>query len=78
MTFPAELERLLKIDTHTPQSAYLLERLLVNHADAILGLVRAAEKVRHWHDAHNGGMIVSAESVHELWEALAKLNGEGK
>lgn len=109
MTFPAELERLLKEATEGPwiavheivSSAIKTEQngftdvpvevaesfsvmhkadtqiiaLLRNHADAILGLVRAAECIRHWHDSGKDGMVVSAEHVRNLWEALAKLNG---
>ena len=47
---------------------------LVNHAPALAELVEAAECIRHWHDSGNEGMVVSAEHVRKLWEALAKLN----
>lgn len=70
MTFPAELERLLK--TEPDAAVFAISR---NHADAILGLARAAECIRHWHDSGKDGMVVSAEHVRNLWEALAKLNG---
>lgn len=35
-------------------------------------VIEAARKIRHWHDAmaDNSGMVVSAESVHNLWSAL--------
>lgn len=34
-----------------------------------LELLKAAERIKHWHDTHNNGMIVSAESVRDLWAA---------
>ena len=46
---------------------------LHNNADAIAGLVEAAECIRHWHDSGKNGMVVSAEHVHKLWEALANM-----
>lgn len=37
-----------------------------------LAVIEAARCIKHWHDAHNGGMIVSGEHVHALWDALDK------
>lgn len=79
MTFPAELERLLK---SYKAEANAIERfrigqqidaLIRNHADAILGLVRAAENLR---DVK--GRYHTEQATLRLFEALAKLNGEGK
>lgn len=49
-----------------------------HHAKAALlrnvaELVEAASCIIHWHDVHDGGMIVSGEKVRELWKVLAKL-----
>lgn len=33
---------------------------------------KAAECIHHWHDAHNGGMIVSGEHVRKLWQVLSE------
>jgi len=52
----------------------LLIAYLRNHAEQIEALVRAAECIRHWHDSGKDGMVVSAEHVHKLWEALAALD----
>lgn len=35
-------------------------------------VVDAARCIRHWHDTHNGGMIVSGSHVFALWDALDK------
>ena len=37
---------------------------------AAMRVVDASRCIRHWHDAHNDGMVVSAEHVYKLWEAL--------
>jgi hypothetical protein len=50
-----------------------LDAFLANHAAEIEALVRAAKCIRHWHDSSNDGMIVSAEHVRNLWDALAAL-----
>jgi len=36
---------------------------------AALRVVEASRCIRHWHD-HGEGMVVSAEHVFKLWEAL--------
>lgn len=107
MTFPAELERLLKEATEGPWRVYddsndgktnrmeivaigktvahiyqsvtdydlpnaELIVLLRNHADAILGLVRAAENLR---DGLPEQDPYASELVAALAEELAKLNG---
>lgn len=77
MTFPAKLERLLK---SYKAEANAIERfrigqqidaLLRNHADAILGLVRAADEI-----------VRISDRKHDAWDAYkvarAKFNGEGK
>lgn len=33
-------------------------------------VVTAARCIRHWHDSGSDGMVVSAEHVRALWEAL--------
>jgi hypothetical protein len=90
MTFLTELERLKGAKEHTPQSAYQLERLLVNHADALAELVRAAELCAEVQDEpcrwDNDGYCQSHNMDHQLdgcrvcllKEALAKLNGAEK
>lgn len=37
-------------------------------------VIQAAEHIHHWHDTGNGGMIVSAQSVFLLWDALESYN----
>ena len=73
MTFPAELERLKKAMERGDIRVSECAEFFRNHADAILGLVRAAES------AHQ---TLADEGVHakalRLGQALAKLNGEGK
>ena len=40
-------------------------------------LFSAADDIRHWHDRESiGGMVVSAEAVHRLWEVLDKVRTE--
>lgn len=42
--------------------------------DAALGVIEAARCIRHWHDRvfpDGRGMVVSAEHVIALWDALA-------
>jgi hypothetical protein len=65
--------------------AALNRHLPPNTHDLLADLVVAAENIRHWHDTlcnkETGeceGMVVSAKSVHKLWEvleALYKANG---
>lgn len=81
MTFPTELERLLRevrADTGV-QARYLarirLEQILWDNAPAILGLVRAAEHVAAYPDADK---YLGTQTFNPFAEALAKLNGEGK
>ena len=38
--------------------------------EALERVVKQANCVYHWHDAPNGGMVVSAEAVHALWDIL--------
>lgn len=40
--------------------------------EALEQLIAAAHKVKHWYDTFDGGMIVSGESVFELWDARDK------
>ena len=47
--------------------------LLRVEVEKFKALETAAEKIRHWHDSLNGGMIVSGNSVRELWGALSEL-----
>lgn len=49
--------------------------LLRNHADAILGLVRAAKGLSHGEDWNNGTHAKTHGYRRKLLEALAKLNG---
>ena len=51
---------------------------LRNRADAILGLVRAAEGLSHGEDWNNGTHAKTHGYRRKLLEALAKLNGEDK
>lgn len=37
---------------------------------AFYDVYRAAEKIQHWSDAGDDGMIVSASSVRDLWSIL--------
>lgn len=69
MTFPTELERLLREATNSCDAQNDLEALLANHAPAILELVRAAEVMC----GHADGDDLEAEA--QMVEALAKLNG---
>lgn len=45
---------------------------IYNH---MIQLVQASEKIRHWHDTEDG-MVVSAESVRNLWETLDTIKTE--
>jgi hypothetical protein len=36
-------------------------------------VIFAAGCICHWHDAHDGGMIVSGDKVRELWQSLRNL-----
>ena len=38
--------------------------------EPLLNIIEKAERIRHWHDGDNDGMVVSAEAVRDLWEAL--------
>jgi hypothetical protein len=41
----------------------------------IKAVIEKARCIRHWHDASIiGGMVVSAEAVYELWNALDALD----
>lgn len=55
-----EIERLLKREAR-------LREVLEDH-------IRAAECIRHWHDAFSdsSGMVVSAEHVRLLWSATSR------
>lgn len=91
MTFPTELERLLKDFETEPNSIrkfnidQQIDALLRNHADAILGLVRAAEVMSRALDTghrNNDGTQMGVRMperahVDSLAEALTKLK-EGK
>ncbi|WP_155987127.1 hypothetical protein [Thioalkalivibrio sp. ALE16] len=37
-------------------------------------VVEAARSIQHWHDSGEDGMVVSAEHVQALWQALADLD----
>lgn len=78
MTFPAELERLLK-EALTEEMSCKYSRFIVNHADAILGLVRAAESLSNQYPEKRDGMDgeILPVGVKGIRYALAKLNGEG-
>ena len=39
-----------------------------------LAVIAAARCIMHWHDRENGGMVVSAEHVYKLWDALHKFD----
>lgn len=75
MTFPAELERLLKAYGAEANAierfriGQQIDALLRNHADAILGLVRAADEI-----------VRISDRKHDAWDAYkaarAKLNRE--
>ena len=64
----------------TPQEARILCRMAKDTArptpDATItstverAVIDAARCIRHWHDTHDGGMIVSGEHVRKLWDAL--------
>lgn len=76
MTFPTELERLLKAyaaDANAIERFRIgqqIDVLLRNHADAILGLVRAADDWLSWQTDRP-----FSASECRLADALAKLNG---
>jgi hypothetical protein len=39
--------------------------------ETMRAVIDAARCIRHWHDASNGGMVVSGDHVRALWQALA-------
>ena len=39
--------------------------------EPLLNIIEKAERIRHWHDSANDGMVVGAEAVRDLWEALS-------
>jgi hypothetical protein len=41
---------------------------------ALEAVADAARKLHHWHDAHDGGMVVSGDVVREVWAATAALD----
>ena len=53
------------------------EKARAKDAELIQRLVDASSKIRHWHDAHDGGMIVSGDSVRGLWSALSAADARG-
>ena len=85
MTFADRLEELLKRDTQTAwevaENRLALNDLLANNADAILELVRAADKLMRLYKKsvdvgpHNNPNT-EANICRCINEALAKLNGE--
>ena len=55
----------------------IYEAARAKDAELIQRLVDASSKIRHWHDAHDGGMIVSGDSVRGLWSALSAADARG-
>ncbi len=45
-------------------------KLPTERLDLAEAVIAAARCIKHWHDTHNEGMIVSAKHVFALWEAL--------
>ena len=55
----------------TPEAARTpYEHRLLAEIERLTAIADAANKIRHWHDAPNDGMVVSAEHVRALWVAL--------
>lgn len=83
MKFDVMLERLLKAYGAEANAierfriGQQIDALLRNHADAILGLVRAAEEVDREFHQHNTSPVrkFEAQALFALRNALAKLNG---
>ena len=56
--------------------AYLRQQLAAAEQRAeqaekqIVRLHNAASCIKHWHDAYNGGMVVSGSHVLDLWDVL--------
>lgn len=92
MTFPTELEMLLKSYKAEKNAIerFRIEQhfaaLLRNHADAILGLVRAAEDallalnmgLGQVEAEYEDAVTQAIKARDATTQALAKLNGEGK
>ena len=64
--FPREMQDWKMASESTPNE----------RASRMLAVVDAARCIRHWHDAHDGGMIVSGEHVRKLWETISTLDGD--
>ena len=49
-------------------SAMPQRELLAEALEALSRLITASSHIHHWHDGHDGGMVVSGSHVHALWE----------
>ena len=49
-------------------SALPYHELLRDALSALDALIKASSHIHHWHDGHDGGMVVSGSHVHALWE----------
>jgi hypothetical protein len=49
-------------------------RELLAHIERLNIVVECASKIRHWHDREPDGMVVSRDSVMDLWAALSELD----
>lgn len=52
----------------TALSAMPQRKLLAEALEALSRLITASSHIHHWHDGHDGGMVVSGSHVHALWE----------
>ena len=72
---PGQLDRLCDKLKDTPPEVG--ESCLVAGSNSLLSdyikLRKAAECIRHWHDKHEDGRIVSGEKVRELWKVLSEI-----
>jgi hypothetical protein len=55
-------------DARAALSAMPQRELLAEALEALSRLITASSHIHHWHDGHDGGMVVSGSHVHALWE----------
>ena len=46
--------------------------LLADALEALSRLITASSHIHHWHDGHDGGMVVSGAHVRALWEETGR------
>ncbi len=76
---PAKRLRSLATRWYLADGTYetLPEEEVIRRRKEAAKVIEAARKIQHWHDDDRiGGMIVSADAVRELWDALRRLDGK--